>query len=968
MEKVLFCNAWQFYRKDQSAKTVDLPHDAMLEQERRADAPSGTAGAFFVGGDYVYEKYFTAPKAWKTQTVIAEFEGVYPKAVVYLNDKKVGSCDYGYKTFFVTLDGLKYDTENVLRVEVPHSQLPDSRWYSGAGIYRPVWLWRGAKRHIKPDSVYVTTLSIQPVEMMIEVRELPADVRAEDIDIEITYKNDVIWQGMAQAVKKNGTVTAVVQIPDARLWDVNQPNLYQCQVTLKDHGQPADCHKTTFGIRKIAWSPDGLSINGSHVKLKGGCIHHDHGILGARCYDQSEWRRVAKLKACGFNAVRSSHNPASRALLEACDGLGMYVMDETWDMWNVAKNPYDHAHDFADGFEDDIECIVKRDYNHPSVIMYSIGNEVTEPGTAEGMEIAGKIKEKFKSLDTTRPLTAGINLTILLMAAMEQKVDDSSAPDTGGMNSMAYNKMVSEMGRRMMMAAVSSKADEIASPVLDLLDIAGYNYASSRYALDKDLHPQRLIIGTETYVQDLPENWQLVEGLPNVIGDFMWTAWDYLGEAGIGSWSYHPEDLGFSKKYPWKLADSGAFDILGNETAEAGMAAVVWDARKTPYIGVKPVNHPENEPIQAIWRGSNALPYWSYQGCEGNPAEVEVYAKAAEIEVFVNGRSLGRQSVNGCKAVFNTVYEPGQLKAVAYDENGQPQAESMLESADAMTQICITPEGETKKGGLLYVDISLTGQNGIVECNRDTKLKVKVDGGRLLAFGSANPRTEESFLSGAYTTYYGRCQAVIEMFAETMTIEVAGDGLETVCKTLKTVHIRSYETKDKIQVQKICVATGFGSGDMDKTQRDVLLSAFCNYYIEEEPQHCFVAETDGQVIGYILCAADSFIWANRFRENYIAKSDNEYVKAVCAGSMGMPLKYGSDYPAHLHIDILPQYQRMGIGVKLVDTLTTHLKENHVKGVMLSVAADNEKGQRFYEKYGFHVLEKQTYEIAMGYPL
>lgn len=780
MIKSLFCEEWLFGEVGKEKKVITLPHDAMQSQGRKADAASGTGGAFFLGGNYEYEKKIWAPEEWKEKNIVLEFEGVYPSATVYLNDVEVGRCKYGYSLFRVLLDGLNYNEENKIRVEVDNSELPNSRWYSGAGIYRPVWLLEQSKEHIVADDVRITTLSYEPAEICVEVNHTKKDAKDKDIQIEILYQGEKIVEGMGTNVH--------FTIPNAHLWDAESPNLYQCIVTLNDEQEILDKQDIKFGIRKVEWSTKGLTVNGKEVLLKGGCIHHDNGILGARTYDKSEWRRIKRLKENGFNAIRSSHNPLCRAALEACDALGMYVMDETWDMWNISKNPHDYANDFMENYDYDIKSIVAKDYNHPSVIMYSIGNEVTEPAKAEGVELAGMIIEKLKAQDKTRPVTAGINLTLLFLATLENNPLDAGAdavPNTEKMNSTAYNKMVSEMGNNMTMAAATEGADKVSSPVLDMLDIAGYNYAVSRYEMESSVHPDRIIVGSETYAYELPKVWKLVEKYPYVIGDFMWTAWDYLGEAGIGSWSYDPEDVGFGKKYPWLLSDAGAFDILGNDTAEAGAAAVVWGHRMAPYIGVCPVNHPGVVPSQAIWRGTNALPYWSYQGCDGNDADLEVYSLADEVELFINGVSIGREKLVDNKAVFHTIYRSGELKAVAYNADSSVHSESKLMSADEFTQIRIIPEEDTVgNDDIIYIDISLTGKNGQIECNRDTKLKISVEGGELLAFGSANPKTEEDFLNGEYATYYGRSQAIVKAREKQLNICVTGKGLNAANITI----------------------------------------------------------------------------------------------------------------------------------------------------------------------------------------
>lgn len=786
MRKTAFNTDWKFASGDSNSKPITLPHDAMLEQGRKADAPSKNSGAFFMGGVYTYEKTFFAPEEWVTQEAFIEFEGIYPMADVYLNEVRLGTCTNGYLGFRFSLNNLSYGQNNTLRVVVDHSQLPDSRWYSGSGIYRPAWLWVAAKEHIQPDGIRVKTLSIDPAQIQIEVEHCAA----EDTSVEV----DIIYQGASIAQGQGKSIT--LSIPDAKLWDAENPHLYGCIVTLKRGDEVLDSQQSLFGIRKLEWSKDGFFVNEKRVLLKGGCIHHDNGILGAKSYKESEYRRVKRLKEFGFNAIRSSHNPACISMLEACDALGMYVMDEGWDMWYKHKTPHDYATYFEAQHQQDIKSIVERDYNHPSVIMYSVGNEVTEPHEEKGVTIGKELVRLFHAADDTRPVTAGINLTLLMMASMgidltQQSAEGESASEKyvpqKDVSSTDFNEMVSGMGAKMTMAAATDEADQLSSPILDALDIAGYNYASSRYEIEGEKHPGRIVVGSETYPYELANNWRMVEKYPYLIGDFMWTAWDYMGEVGIGAWTWEKDVKGFEKPYPWLLADAGALDILGNDNAEAGLAAVVWGARTTPYIGVVPVNHPGQIPMKAIWRGSNALPYWSYQGCDGNKAEVEVYTTGHEVELFLNGRSIGKSQVEECKTTFITSYEPGEISAVAYTENGEKIGESSLKSADGATRIRIQPEEEAvHKGDILYLKIDLVGSNGQIECNKDTCLKVEVEGGELLGFGSANPRSEESFLSGSYTTYYGRSQAVIRCNDKRVTVRVSGDGLETITHILTT--------------------------------------------------------------------------------------------------------------------------------------------------------------------------------------
>ncbi|MBQ8624872.1 MAG: DUF4982 domain-containing protein, partial [Agathobacter sp.] len=580
-----------------------------------------------------------------------------------------------------------------------------------------------------------------------------------------------ICDGEAVVVTANGP-EAEFAVPNAKLWSEDTPNLYTCKVALKKDGVVVDEAETTFGIRLVEWSNKGLLINGKNTLLRGGCVHHDNGILGAVSFEESEYRRVKMLKDAGYNAIRSSHNPAADAMLRACDEYGVYVMDESWDMWYNKKSKYDYANYFMDNYKSDLEAMVSRDYNHPSVIMYSIGNEVSEPAKEKGVALAKEMGDLLRKLDPSRAVAGGFNLMIIANSAKGKGIydeenggrDESADDKMNKMNSTMFNFITSLVGTGMNKAANGKQADEATSPLMATLDICGYNYASGRYAGEGKLHPERIIIGSETFPQDIAKNWKMVKEYPYLIGDFMWTAWDYLGEVGLGTWGYTDDAKGFNKPYPWILADTGAMDILGNPNGELFWAQAAWDLLDNPRIAVQPVNHPGVTPAKGSWRGTNALESWSWKGCDGNKAIVEVYTNAAKVELIVNGKSKGKAKVKDCRAVFKTKYETGGIRAIAYDAAGKLVGQSTLMSAIGALNVCVTPESNNiKNGDIVYYEIAIKGENGVLESNADRKLTVKVEGGELLAFGSANPRTEESYLSGTFTTYYGKAQAVVRV-------------------------------------------------------------------------------------------------------------------------------------------------------------------------------------------------------------
>jgi hypothetical protein len=782
MEKINFCEGWNFKRhKMECTELVNLPHDAMILESRDPNSPSGSAGAFFPGGVYEYEKSFLVPDDWADKFVTFKFEGVYKDSTVYINEKETGGCAYGYSQFYVHADKfLWYGKENRIRVIVHNDDQPNSRWYTGSGIYRPVWLLISGKNHIDIDGIKISTLSYSPARIRVDTSHTGGDT----ILVQVLDKEEPVAEVQGKSVK--------LVIPNAKLWSDTTPDLYQCRVTLMENGKVIDATTETFGIRLVKWSEKGLFINGKEVLLRGGCVHHDNGILGARSYAESEDRKARILKKAGFNAARSSHNPASPALLDACDKYGLYVMDETWDMWYGHKSKYDYASGFMDNYKSDIKAMVDRDFNHPSVIMYSIGNEISEPHEEKGIALTKEMTEYIHSLDTNRAVTCGVNLWLIDIAGKGKAMykeggglsaDNDKKKKQPSLNSSTlFNFITSMVGTGMNKKGNSKSTDRATSPCLDLLDIAGYNYASGRYPIEGKLHPGRIVVGAETFPQDIAKNWAMVRKYPYLIGDFLWTAWDYLGETGLGTWAYTDDGRGFNKPYPWLLAEAGAIDILGNIGAEAEYAATVWGLRKKPFIGVQPINHPGVTPAKMVWRGTNAIASWSWYGCDGNKALIEVYADADYVELLLNNHRLAIKKIKDYKAVFKTHYLPGTLTAVAYNAKKQELSRSTLVSATDQLRILIVPEKETVKAGeLVYVDVLLVGENGVVESNADTKLTVTVEGGDLLAFGSANPRTEENYNAGSFTTYYGRSQAVLRSKQQgTTAISVQGKNLETV--------------------------------------------------------------------------------------------------------------------------------------------------------------------------------------------
>ena len=798
---------WFLYKNDrnnnpQPLGPVTLPHDAMLSEERSPDGGTGHAGGYFPGGIYIYEKTFELPEDARGKTVLLEFEGVYQRSKVHINGQLAGGWPSGYTRFYVAADPyLSFDKPNHIRVVVDNSDVPNSRWYSGSGIYRHVNLLIGNKTHIRPNGVRITTRSVgEPAEIRVETHVDNQTGVDCQVQIEILDSGKVIAQQV-------GSTDTVFEIFRARLWSAESPNLYTCRVTLLLDGKVLDQVVETFGIRSLECTPQkGLLVNGETIKLRGACVHHDNGVLGAATFEAAEERRVKILKEAGYNAIRSSHNPLSVAMLEACDRLGMYVMDELTDTWWIAKNPGDSHKEFLDWWERDLAAMIDKDYNHPCVIFYSMGNEISETAMEKGVAFSKIIVAKARELDNTRPITIGVNLQLNQMNYQGRSHYSESGIDSKKqqgkkkgreITTSAYVNTIMNMMKPLDSIFLTQKSVDLATrDAFQSFDVCGYNYGAVRYVLDGKLHPERVIVGSETYPSDIYDNWQMVEKLPYLIGDFQWAGWDYLGEAGAGMWEYGKKKGALYKEYPCILAEQGLIDITGCITARAHYNRVVWGLEQKPYICVRPVNHAGERPSKSVWRDTDAIASWSWGGCEGRLAIIEVYSNAHQVELFFNGRSLGKRRLKKLKALFKTRYTPGTLEAIAYDAQGKEYTRSSLRSAGESTRLNVSVEhSQLQPNGkdLSFLTIEITDDQGIVKMLEDRLVSVTVEGaGTLQGFGSARPFTQESFTDGEHFTYYGRAFAVVRTGLEVGVVKVtiAADGCET-----QTLFL---EIKDKI--------------------------------------------------------------------------------------------------------------------------------------------------------------------------
>ena len=762
-------------------KTVTLPHDAMLAEPRTALSAGGTNTGWYEGYDYEYQRTLTVPENELADTHILEFEGVYHNAEVWLNGQKAAFRPYGYTNFYVDCAPYLHAGENELRVIARNADQPNSRWYSGAGIYRPVQLWTARSAHIALNGVKIRTLSLDPAVVEVRVKTTaPGTVRLTVDDLP------------AMQQESDGEAVFTLTLDNARLWTPETPNLYTCRVSFAD-----DEVTETFGVRKVEWGTDGFLLNGKRYIIQGACIHHDNGLLGAVCDPDAVARKVRLLKENGYNAIRSAHNPCSKALLAECDRQGMLVMDEYIDHWYIHKTEHDYVDYFNEWWRQDLTDMVEKDYNHPCVVLYSTGNEVSETAQKRGIALTKEMTDFLHGLDDSRPVTCGVNIFFNFLSSIgfgvysdekakkeaeraeKAKQRGEKAAKKKAVGSQFFNNLAGLLGDEFMKRGATLHGCDVKTrDAFANMDIAGYNYGIYRYKHDLKKYPQRLILGSETFCNDAYKFRELAKQEPRLVGDFVWAGIDYLGEVMVGSWEYADYAETFDGGPGWVSAGSGRIDLTGKPLGEALYTRVALEADNGPYIAVCPVNHTGDRHSPSAWKMTNAMPSWSWTGCEERKANVEVYARAARVELVLNGHTVGSKTLkNDCLARFSIPYESGTLEAVSYDAADHEIGRCKLQSAGGTTRLTLDAEEPTvKPGHLCYVRLRYTDENGITKPLMRGNIQVQVRGGTLVGLGSACPFNKHSYLDSETDTYYGEALAIVRMGdGDAMTI-AASDG------------------------------------------------------------------------------------------------------------------------------------------------------------------------------------------------
>jgi beta-galactosidase len=756
-------NATQLHYNDAAWRKIDLPHDWSIEDlpNQMPDsivgpfskaAISQRDGGFLVGGTAWYRKHFIIDKASSNKKICIQFDGVYMNADVWINGHHLGNHPYGYTSFSYELTPYLLQTgqSNVIAVRVKNEGR-NSRWYSGAGIYRHVWLTTVDALHIDTWGTYITTPSVSGEAAAVAVETTIANNSSDAPFTLLTEIFTTAGKLVATDKKINSAsqdsvihISQSIAVSNPQLWSLEKPVLYYAKQKIIQQGKVIDETITTFGIRTIHFDAQtGFTLNGKTIKLHGGCIHHDNGPLGAAAIDRAEERKIELLKAQGYNAIRMSHNPPSPYILDVCDRLGMLVIDEAFDMWEQSKNPQDYHLYFTEWNTKDIQSMVLRDRNHPSIIMWSIGNEIPEVIDSSGYAIGKRLSNTVRALDTTRPVTMAV--PIFAPLGKKYKTWDDVAPSFAN------------------------------------LDVAGYNYALLKYESDHTKFPNRVMYASEFFPTKGIDNWLKVEKLPYVIGTFSWTAMDYLGEAGLGAPRLIKDEpkaksdgmfggggpnIFLTPSWPIFNAYTGELDLIGNKKVNAYYLDVVWKRSQVEVLVHTPIPDGYKE-SNFYYNFPDQVKSWSFAGEVGKKMQVFVYSRAQKVTLELNGKVVGEQTMqpNNITARFDVPYEPGTIIAKSYVDGKQTGADT-LTTVGKPVAIRLKADRNTIKANrndLSYINVEVVDSKGnIVPYVDDLLIKYHVEGkGEIAGVANGNPADVSSFQQPQKKVFHGRGLVII---------------------------------------------------------------------------------------------------------------------------------------------------------------------------------------------------------------
>ncbi|MGZ3851954.1 MAG: glycoside hydrolase family 2 TIM barrel-domain containing protein [Flavisolibacter sp.] len=769
--RVSFNDGWKFKldsvesysdasANDASWRTLNLPHDWSVEGKFDKNAPAGTGGGALPGGLGWYRKTFTLPATQKDKATFIEFDGVYRNSEVFINGHSLGIRPYGYSSFQYDLTPyLKYGNDNnVIAVKVDNSKQPNSRWYSGSGIYRNVWLTALNKSHINNWGTYITTPEVNSKEATVNIQTKVVTEGDSKAILETTVYDAAGTRVTSTSSPANNEVTQSLKLPQPKLWSIDRPYLYKAVSQLKSGATVLDTYTTNFGIRSFNFDREkGFSLNGKRVKLLGVCDHHDLGALGSAINTRALERQLQILKGMGCNSIRTSHNPPAPELLDLCDKMGFVVMDEAFDMWAKAKTKYDYSNDWSQWHAKDLGDFIVRDRNHPSVMIWSIGNEILEQwgdekkGDTSGRPIARELAAIVRSLDATRPITTANN-----NPTKSNHIIQSGALDLVGYNYSHNNwkNFLTEFPGEKMIVTESTSALETRGHY-DLVPFDTIRRWPQRWDRDFAEGNPDLTVSAYDHVSapwgsTHEESIKPLLKYDHVSGMYIWTGFDYIGEP---------------TPYPWP-ARSSYFGIIDL----AGFPKDVYYLYQSVFTD-KPVLH--------------IYPHWNWK--QGDTVDVVAYYNNADaVELFLNGKSLGRQSkkADDLHVKWRVPFAPGTVKAVS-TKNGKTVLTQEIKTAGEPYKLVLKPDRSTITADgkdLSFVEVDVVDRNGVLVPNANNLVKFSVSGNGFIAgVDSGDPVSMESFKGNEHTALNGKALCILQSNGKkgAITLTATADGLQS---------------------------------------------------------------------------------------------------------------------------------------------------------------------------------------------
>ncbi|MCH4553094.1 LamG-like jellyroll fold domain-containing protein [Aestuariibaculum lutulentum] len=799
--KQLFNFEWKFqlgdFQIDESTpindaawRAVNLPHDYSIEGKTSAGNPMGNDGGYFPAGIGWYQKHFQVPAEWQNKQIAIYFEGVYMNSDVYINGVSLGNRPYGYSSFYYDLTPyLNITGNNTISVRVDNSQHKNSRWYSGSGIYRNVWLLAKGDVQVPHWGSSIKTTNVSTSQATVNIKALVKNTM--NTTKNVVLSSQIEGEGSTEsniqiAANSEQTVEQTIVVNNPFLWSTDDPNLYKATIQVLENNVVIDETKHTFGIRSIDFSVEnGFLLNGEPMLINGGCVHHDNGCLGAKAYNRAEERKAELLKSAGFNAVRTAHNLPSEAFLDACDRIGLLVIDESFDGWRVSKTTYDYAMYFDQWAIQDVQDMVRRDQNHPSIIMWSIGNEIIERTSSDAVNTARMLSNAVKEIDITRPVT--------------------SAMTTWG------------------------QGWEIFDPLMAEHDVCGYNYQMHEAESDHQRVPNRIIFQSESYPKDAFYNWNMSQQHSYILGDFVWTAMDYLGESGIGRYYYTGDTPGEhwdANHFPWHGAYCGDIDLIGHRKPISYYREMLYNDNRKLYMAVKePAPLDGREIHETSWSVWPTWESWTWDGYEGLNIDVEIYSKYPKVRLYLNDVLIGEKntSINEeFKTVFTLPYQAGTLKAIGVEDGNEVET-TILKTAGKATQIKLTadrPGIQADGQDLVYITVELTDAEGNIQPNTDERLAFVVEGGgEIIGVDNANLQDTDYYMASTRKTWKGRALVVVKSDGNGSDITLNVGSAELMAATLDNIEL-SVSALDPIfdpEIKEYTVYVAQGTTSIDVT-------------------------------------------------------------------------------------------------------------------------------------------------------